>query len=151
MAKNTTKIIAGALAVVGVYFIYKYFKKPKAQAAPVTPTPETPTGGGGSTTANSTFPLKKGSKGRLVSSVQQWLLKIDKTLLPKYGADGDFGSETEAAVLKVLGKKTIDSNSDIDKLILKYNQKAFPYVAAPDRPVYSQTPPLFGGGYVGIK
>lgn len=142
MAKNTTKIIAGALAVVGVYFVYKYFKKPKTQAAPITPTPEIPTGGGGQPRpVNSKFPLKKGSKGTLVSSVQQWLLKIDKTLLPKFGADGDFGSETEAAVLKVLGKKTIDSNSDIDKLMLKANQKNFPYVAAPIGDV--TTPPVF--------
>lgn len=151
MAKNTTKIIAGALAVVGVYFIFKYFKKPKAQAAP-TPTPDVTTGGGGQPKPiNSGYPLKKGSKGTLVSSVQQWLLKIDKTLLPKYGADGDFGSETEAAVLKILGKKTIDSNSDIDTLILKANQKNFPYVAAPEKPVFSQNPPFWGGSYMGVK
>lgn len=136
MAKNVTKIVAGALAVVGAYFVFKYFQKPKVKAAEpekeksdVTTTPK-PTNG---------YPIKKGSSGRLVSSVQQWILKIDPTLLPKFGADGKFGSETEAALQKLIGKKTVDSNADIDKLILKYNQKKFPLVAAPTdgiSPVY---------------
>lgn len=128
MAKNVTKIVAGTLAVVGAYFLIKYFKKPKVKVPEpekgkpdVTPTP-TPSKG---------YPIKKGSSGRLVSSVQQWILKIDPTLLPKFGADGKFGSETEAALEKLIGKKTVDSNEDIDKLILKYNQKKFPLVVAP--------------------
>lgn len=136
MAKNVTKIVAGALAVVGAYFVFKYFQKPKVKAAEpekeksdVTTTPK----------PNNGYPIKKGSSGRLVSSVQQWILKIDPTLLPKFGADGKFGSETEAALQKLIGKKTVDSNADIDKLILKYNQKKFPLVAAPTdgtSPVY---------------
>jgi peptidoglycan hydrolase-like protein with peptidoglycan-binding domain len=138
MAKgNVNKIIAGALALAGAYFVYRYFK-PKKTEAPAPSSEPTPT----TTTTSSTggFPLKKGSKGTLVSSVQQWILKIDKTLLPKYGADGDFGSETEAAVVKLLGKKTIDSNSDIDRLIFLYNQKTFPLLVG----VPKSTPtPLF--------
>lgn len=133
MAKNTNKIIAGALALVGVYFIFKYFKKPSKTTAPVEPAPT----GGATTTpipVSSGFPMKKGSKGKNVAAVQQWLLKIDKTLLPKYGADGDFGSETEAAVQKVLGKKTVDSNADIDKLMLIYNQKTFPLMIPKTQP-----------------
>jgi hypothetical protein len=142
MAKNTTKIIAGALAVVGAYFVFKYFQKPKTKKGEpekgkpdVTPTP-TPT-----PNPSAGYPLKKGSSGRLVSSVQQWILKIDSKLLPRFGADGQFGRETEDALQKLIGKKTIDSNSDIDKLILKYNQKKFPMVAAPSGDV--TTPPVF--------
>ena len=142
MAKNTTKIIAGALAVVGAYFVFKYFQKPKTKTAEpekgkpdVTPTP-IPT-----SNTSAGYPLKKGSSGRLVSSVQQWILKIDSKLLPRFGADGQFGRETEDALQKLIGKKTIDSNSDIDKLILKYNQKKFPMVAAPSGDV--TTPPVF--------
>jgi hypothetical protein len=132
MAKgNVNKIVAGALAVVGAYFVYKYFKKPKlVDTTPATTPTPTPT----PTPSTSGFPLKKGSKGRMVSSVQQWILKIDKTLLPKYGADGAFGSETEAAVQKLLGKKTIDSNSDIDRLIYLYNQKTFPLMIGVSKP-----------------
>lgn len=125
MAKNTNKIIAGALGVVGLILILKYFKGKKSEPTPSPePTPEpTPT-----PSAKDNFPLKKGSKGARVSQVQSLLLKIDKNLLPKFGVDGDFGSETEAAVLKVLGKKTVDNQADVDRLNFIYNKKTFPYV-----------------------
>ena len=42
---------------------------------------------------------RKGSKGSGVKDVQQWLLDNGYSL-PKYGADGTWGSETEAAVRK---------------------------------------------------
>lgn len=49
------------------------------------------------------FPLKKGSKGEKVRQLQEALIsKYGKSILPKYGADGDFGSEM-AAALKKLG------------------------------------------------
>jgi len=41
--------------------------------------------------------LRKGSKGSEVKVLQQRLLKLGYKL-PKYGADGDFGNETDAAV-----------------------------------------------------
>lgn len=125
MAKNTNKIIAGVIAIVGVYYIVRYYKGKKDSPIPSPePTPEpTPT-----PSAKDNFPLKKGSKGARVSQVQSILLKIDKSLLPKFGADGDFGNETEAAVVKVLGKKSVDSQADIDRLNVIYNKKTFPYV-----------------------
>lgn len=53
---------------------------------------------GGSTTRSGSgdnFPLKKGSKGENVKQLQEALIeKYGKSILPKYGADGDFGSET---------------------------------------------------------
>jgi hypothetical protein len=133
MAKNTNKIIAGALAVVGVFFIVRYFRKKPAEAqAPTTPAE---TGGGTSTpVANDRLPLKRGSRGKNVAAVQQWILKIDKNALPKFGADGVLGAETEAALEKILGKKTIDSNADIDRLMLIYNQKTFPLVFPKEQP-----------------
>jgi len=48
------------------------------------------------------FPLKKGSEGDLVVILQKWLLQNGGTL-PNYGADGDFGTETETALVSVLG------------------------------------------------
>lgn len=42
--------------------------------------------------------LKKGMKGADVKALQELLLQLGYEL-PKYGADGDFGSETERAVL----------------------------------------------------
>ncbi len=43
--------------------------------------------------------LKKGMKGADVKTLQQLLMSLGYAL-PKYGADGDYGSETEAAVRK---------------------------------------------------
>jgi hypothetical protein len=50
---------------------------------------------------NDDFPLKKGSKGENVKQLQQALMnKYGSSVLPKYGADGDFGSETQNALKK---------------------------------------------------
>ncbi len=47
------------------------------------------------------FPLAKGSKGDKVKAFQQALItKYGKSILPKYGADGDFGSEMSSALKK---------------------------------------------------
>ena len=135
MAKGTvTKVIAGALALAGVYFIYKYFQPKKKEASPAEPTP-TPT-----PVSTNSFPLKKGSKGNAVKSLQSLLLKIDSKSLPKYGADGDFGSETEAAVLKYLGKKSVDGQDDLNKLQQIYNSRILVFA----QPNTTQPKPLFG-------
>ena len=126
MAKNTNKIIAGVVGAVGIYFILKYYMD-KKKGEPKVEEPAKPSDVP-ATIAKNNFPLKKGSKGASVSQVQSLLLKIDKNLLPKFGADGDFGSETEGAIVKVLGKKTIDGQADIDRLNVIYNKKTFPYV-----------------------
>ncbi|HCA83926.1 MAG TPA: hypothetical protein DEP18_09060 [Flavobacteriales bacterium] len=64
------------------------------------------------------FPLKKGSKGERVKAVQDALLyKYGKTILPKYGADGDFGSELEAGLTKAGYPKQIDES--LYNIILK--------------------------------
>ena len=52
-------------------------------------------------TTSSAFPLKKGNKGENVRLLQESLIaKYGKTILPKYGADGDFGGETANALKK---------------------------------------------------
>jgi len=57
------------------------------------------------------FPLKKGSKGEKVRQLQEALIaKYGKSILPKYGADGGFGSETISA-LKKAGFPTTVSES----------------------------------------
>ena len=80
MKNNNTKIIAGIVGAVGIYFILKYYidkKKGEPQKdepkkdEPINPSP----------IAKDDFPLKKGSKGARVSQVQSLLLKIDKKLL----------------------------------------------------------------------
>lgn len=48
------------------------------------------------------FPLTKGSKGELVKVLQQALIdRYGKSILPKAGADGQFGSEMIAALKKI--------------------------------------------------
>jgi hypothetical protein len=61
---------------------------------------------------NDDFPLKKGSKGARVKQVQEILiLKLGKDALGKAGADGDFGSKTEAALLKAGYPSAIDEST----------------------------------------
>lgn len=66
--------------------------------------------------ANDKFPLKKGSKGKNVVKLQNALLKYDKNILGRYSANGVFGPNTEAAVLKLLKKKEI-TEDDLGLLI----------------------------------
>ena len=55
------------------------------------------------------FPLKKGSEKELVKEMQQYLIDIagTKRILPKYGADGDFGNETVSALKTYFGVSEI--------------------------------------------
>lgn len=119
MNKNTRNVIGGILLIAGAYFVYRYFKTSKqSQSEPQVPDftsiPQAPI-------TPKTFPLKKGSKGEKVTELQSVIMRINPNLLPKFGVDGDFGSETEAAVVKLLGKKTIDNQSDIEAI---RNQKS---------------------------
>ena len=50
--------------------------------------------------------LKDGSKGTDVKALQEFLLQLEYSL-PKYGADGEFGSETETALKKFQKKAGI--------------------------------------------
>lgn len=62
--------------------------------------------------ASSDFPLKKGSRGALVQSLQHALIKkYGSSILPKYGADGDFGTETINALTSKGLPTTIDSET----------------------------------------
>lgn len=105
------------IAVAGTisYFGWQYWKKRKAAAEdflitdiPDMPPAEKPTRKKTTKPAlepapvrNDNFPLQKGSKGANVKALQEALIaKYGKSILPKYGADGDFGSELQAALKK---------------------------------------------------
>ncbi len=63
-------------------------------------------------TTTSVFPLKKGSRNSQVKTLQQVLIaKYGAPILPKYGADGDFGTETAAALKKAGLPATIDEST----------------------------------------
>ncbi|MCC7301129.1 MAG: hypothetical protein IT233_00660 [Bacteroidia bacterium] len=118
---NKKKAILIGLGVVatavGGFFGFKYLKnrnnnsdtEEEETTTPVTTTSSTQTSSSSSwtkpssttTTRKDEFPLKKGSKGERVKAMQQQLIaKYGKTILPRYGADGDFGSEMVAALEK---------------------------------------------------
>jgi hypothetical protein len=106
-----------SIGVIGLLVIINPFKKTNSV---IDDKGNTDTSGSGSTSSSSSsssnvFPLRKGSAGALVKLVQQAITKIN---LPKFGADGQFGAETEAAIMKILGKKTIDSTEDINKIAM---------------------------------
>ena len=123
-----TTLTVGAAGVMG-YFGWQYFKKKSAakkynldneifktnpspvdtqHIAPADTTDIPPlhtngTKGKGKTSysGGDEFPLKRGSKGEKVRQLQQALTaKYGNGILPKYGADGDFGSETQNALKK---------------------------------------------------
>lgn len=73
------------------------------------------TSGGGSV-STSEFPLKKGSKGALVQRLQ---LALGSNKLPKFGADGDFGTETQNALKAATGKTQVASLAEIDAIAAK--------------------------------
>ena len=62
------------------------------------------------------FPIRLTQKNDSVRKLQELLLKVDSKLLPKFGADSYFGTETESALYKVLGKKSVVSQADIEKI-----------------------------------
>ncbi|MBA2611309.1 MAG: hypothetical protein H0U95_05005 [Bacteroidetes bacterium] len=63
-------------------------------------------------TATKLFPLVKGSKGDLIKTFQEALIaKHGKAILPKYGADGDFGSEMVTALAKLNLPNTISETT----------------------------------------
>ena len=63
--------------------------------------------------------LRKGDSGEAVKAAQKLLLKWDANCLPKYGADGDFGTETEKAVLEYQADKGLKVDGVIGPETLK--------------------------------
>lgn len=55
------------------------------------------------------FPLAFGSRNDFVKKYQQYLL-VKENCLPKYGADGWWGNETETCSVKVTSKNSITWN-----------------------------------------
>jgi len=129
--KKAILISLGLVATaVGGFFGFKYLRNRKKkneveeeETTPLTTTSSSQTstssssGGYKSTTSTTTtrkdsFPLKKGSKGERVKLFQEKLIaKYGKSILPKYGADGDFGSEMDAALEKLKLPSTISESA----------------------------------------
>jgi hypothetical protein len=131
-------LLAAVVGLTGIlgYFGYKYYKKRKAGKGekladellkiklPVAPVPGNEgvkppktkmgagSGGGKASGASGGFPLSKGSKGVTVRRMQQALMeKYGKSVLPNYGADGDFGQETATGLKQHGLPATIDEST----------------------------------------
>lgn len=121
--------------LVGGFIVVRRLRKPDEKPAPV-PTPPTPGAGEvkppkpTTTSRTDNFPLKRGSKGARVRALQVYILNKDKNALPKFGADGDFGKETEDALIKLFGKKEIFDQAELNAI-----QEA-------SKPVFTQGSPL---------
>lgn len=106
MNKTTQKILFALPIVVGLYLIVRQFtKKPKDQSPILSGGDETSGGGSGSGGSDS-YPLGVGSRGANVTRLQRAILGVSPTSLPRYGADGIFGSETKSALQSLIGKTT---------------------------------------------
>lgn len=128
-----TTLAVGATGIIG-YFGWQYLKKKKAAdyseldallknmdqpivTQTVLPKPKTKSQNADYTASSSTlrsdaFPLKRGSKGENVRKLQEAIItKYGAQMLPKYGADGDFGSEMVAALKKLGLTSTITQST----------------------------------------
>lgn len=113
---NKRKIILIGLGVLGSgvagFLGWSFYKRKKRanqeneDALIETSTPNTNTAG------NDNFPLKNGSKGAKVKQLQNALIKkYGASILPKYGADGMFGKETAAALVRAKLPATINETT----------------------------------------
>jgi hypothetical protein len=106
------------IGVVGVIYILRSMRKTPSVLTGDGQV-DTTSGGAGSTPSGTTqaeFPIKKRSKGTLVYRLQ---LALGKDKLPKFGADGDFGTETQNALKAATGKTQVDSLAEIDAIAAK--------------------------------
>jgi len=124
-------VVFGVPIAIGLYFVYKAIKNKmrKGIDAPMNYNPrqnsqvEPNNSGGVTPSVAKLFPLRKGSKGGKVKELQKAILLYDDTLLGKYRDDGDFGTITQNALESILGKKTADSQDDINAIIKKADDK----------------------------
>lgn len=143
--KNSLKIAAGFALVAGAYLLYRYFKPKKAQSLIPAPAPEPTPATGACSSTNDSFPLKKGSKGPRVRELQLALLKKNPTALPKFGADCDFGTETQNALKAVYNRTTVDTQALLDDI------KAGRYVAGALKVYTYEGAPKAPSGVIGLN
>ncbi|MBO5970710.1 MAG: peptidoglycan-binding protein [Clostridia bacterium] len=86
---------------------------PKEDKPTPTPPPEESVGGAGAYQIALQV-LKKGDRGAEVRQTQRLLIATGYAM-PQYGADGDFGSETETAVKKFQADNGLEQNGTVDK------------------------------------
>lgn len=147
IALGITAGIVG-LACVVYKIVNKKVGKASAAAAPVPTgsyvnpsTGQTAPSPGTSSTNVAGFPLsaKNSTYNTYVVDLQQALVnRYGSSILPKYGVDGKFGSETQAALQRATGKTSVATYADFQAIVNSLNAgmpaattTVPPYVSAP--------------------
>lgn len=102
-------VTAATLCIGGYFFLWPLIKRKRSEklanasgSPEVAPQTALPAPSYIPKVSNDNFPLKKGSRGPNVRALQQALIaKYGAKILPVYGADGDFGTETQNALISV--------------------------------------------------
>lgn len=117
-ALRYTLLTLPVLAIAGIaWWQIRKYKVPGKQQLPPAKPPVVPMG---TAALASSFPLKKGSKNVYVEQLQQALINnFGPGVLSRFGADGDWGSETETAMLRYTSKNQIDSANDLQATIVQ--------------------------------
>ena len=101
------------LAAAGLYFIFRK-KKPEDKPKIDDSKPDKIVVEGKEQLIN--FPLRKGSKGDLVTQLQVALMQYYPAL-PKGYDDGKFGKNTESDLFKLTKKMMVENQADLDSII----------------------------------
>jgi peptidoglycan hydrolase-like protein with peptidoglycan-binding domain len=109
MKKYMPYIIFGVPALIGVLFLVKAIRKKGEDVNQdddknIPPTPDKPNSGGGGSAPKKDFPIRRGSKGDLVKTLQAKLGFTGKDV------DGDFGKKTETKVKEFQKSKGLTSD-----------------------------------------
>jgi len=116
--KNITKKVLFVVPIgIGVYLIIRQFTKGSKRSVEPQVIQGEETSETSSSSGNTSFPLKKGSRGEKVKELQRKLLSKDSRSLPMYGADGIFGNETETALKNLFNRTQINNQTELDSLI----------------------------------
>jgi peptidoglycan hydrolase-like protein with peptidoglycan-binding domain len=122
MNKTTQKILFAVPILIGLALIAKQLFKKKASGRFDVKPPNSDNNGSGKgtnviTASPSEFPIKRGSRGEIVVTVQSLLNSGGAS--PALVPDGIFGAKTETALNAIYGKAQIDSQADLDALRAK--------------------------------
>ncbi len=114
--QNKRKIILIGLGVLGTgvagFLGWNYWKKKKANQEEDTSSITESSSMSNAPAKNDNFPLKRGSKGNRVTQLQNALVKkYGASILPKYGVDGMFGQEVEAALVRAKMQTSVNETT----------------------------------------
>jgi hypothetical protein len=111
-------VIPVVLAIVVIWYVNRSKKIDKLKRPDSLP--DTPASQPVKAISSADFPLTSGSNNAMVKQLQNALIAAyGSSILPKYGADGDWGSETTTAVKNKLAVTKFNSQEDFNAAIVR--------------------------------